>query len=64
MVALLPGPNIPQVVFFLLGGVLIGPDVLGLRNPSTVELFSEVGLGFLFLMAGYEVDPELVDDPR
>jgi Kef-type K+ transport system membrane component KefB len=27
--ALLPGPRIPQVVIFLIGGVLIGPHVLG-----------------------------------
>ena len=27
VVAILPGPRIPQVVVFLLGGVLIGPHV-------------------------------------
>lgn len=64
LIELLPGPNIPQVVLFLVGGVLIGPDVLGFGDPSTVQMFSEVGLGFLFLMAGYEVDPKLVRKPE
>lgn len=27
VIALLPGPRIPQVVIFLIGGVLIGPHV-------------------------------------
>jgi len=32
VVALLPGPRVPQVVIFLFGGVLIGPHVLGLAE--------------------------------
>ena len=32
VVAALPGPRIPQVVIFLLGGVLIGPHVLGVAD--------------------------------
>ena len=35
MVAVLPGPRIPQVVIFLLGGVLIGPHVLGVAETSS-----------------------------
>ncbi len=60
MVAALPGPRIPQVVIFLLGGVLIGPHVLGLAETSNIELLSNIGLGFLFLLAGYELDPRLL----
>ena len=52
VVALLPGPKIPQVVVFLLGGVLIGPHVLGLAETENIQLLSDVGLGFLFLLAG------------
>ena len=29
LVALLPGPRIPQVVVLLAGGMLIGPEVFG-----------------------------------
>jgi Kef-type K+ transport system membrane component KefB len=60
VVALLPGPRIPQVVVFLLGGVLIGPHVLGLAETGNIQLLSDVGLGFLFLLAGYELDPMLL----
>jgi Kef-type K+ transport system membrane component KefB len=60
---LLPGPRIPQVVVFLVGGVVIGPEVLGLGSADSLTLFSEVGLGFLFLLAGYEVDPKLIREP-
>ena len=60
LVALLPGPKIPQVVVFLLGGILIGPHVLGLAETGNIQLLSDVGLGFLFLLAGYELDPLLL----
>jgi Kef-type K+ transport system membrane component KefB len=60
VIALLPGPRIPQVVMFLLGGVLIGPHVLGLAETSNIQLLSNIGLGFLFLLAGYELDPLLL----
>jgi Kef-type K+ transport system membrane component KefB len=60
VVALLPGPRIPQVVVFLIGGVLIGPHVLGLAESGSIQLLSDVGLGFLFLLAGYELDPLLL----
>jgi Kef-type K+ transport system membrane component KefB len=60
VVAVLPGPRIPQVVIFLIGGVLIGPHVLGLAETSSIQLLSNIGLGFLFLLAGYELDPMLL----
>ena len=60
VVALLPGPKIPQVVVFLLGGILIGPHVLGVAETNNIQLLSDVGLGFLFLLAGYELDPLLL----
>ena len=56
----MPGPRVPQVVILLLGGVLIGPHVLGLAETSNIQLLSNIGLGFLFLLAGYELDPQLL----
>ncbi len=53
---LLPALRIPQVVLFILGGIVIGPQVLGLAHPSTVQILADVGLGFVFLLAGYEID--------
>jgi Kef-type K+ transport system membrane component KefB len=60
IIAMLPGPRIPQVVIFLLGGVLIGPHVLGFAETSSIQLLANIGLGFLFLLAGYELDPRLL----
>ncbi|HET9556260.1 MAG TPA: cation:proton antiporter, partial [Actinomycetota bacterium] len=59
LVALLPGPRIPQVVVLLAGGVLIGPQVLGWAGRPAIDLLANVGLGFLFLLAGYELDLHL-----
>jgi Kef-type K+ transport system membrane component KefB len=60
IVAVLPGPRIPQVVFFLIGGVIIGPHGLGVADTGSVQLVADAGLGFLFLLAGYELDPALL----
>ena len=40
--------------------MLIGPHVLGLAETENIQLLSDVGLGFLFLLAGYELDPLLL----
>ncbi len=48
--------RIPQVVVLIMGGVLIGPEAAGLAEPEEIELFANVGLGFLFLLAGYEIE--------
>jgi Kef-type K+ transport system membrane component KefB len=59
LVALLPGPRIPQIVVLLVGGVLVGPEVLGWAERPAIDLLANVGLGFLFLLAGYELDLHL-----
>lgn len=51
---------LPQVVLLLVAGILIGPSVFGWANPVDVSLLSSIGLGFLFLLAGYELDPLLL----
>lgn len=51
--------RVPQVVILIIGGILIGPEVLGWADPQGLELVSNVGLGFLFLLAGYELEPGL-----
>lgn len=60
IVAALPGPRVPQVVVLILAGVVIGPHVLGLADTGSIKLLANVGLGFLFLLAGYELDPRLL----
>ncbi len=54
--ALIPKVRVPQVVILISGGVVIGPQVLGWAEPASIELLANVGLGFLFLLAGYELD--------
>ena len=56
---LLPRLLVPQVVLLLVGGMVIGPQVLGLGTPGDVQILADVGLGFVFLLAGYEVDLRL-----
>ena len=59
LVALLPG-RIPQVIVLIIGGILIGPHSFEIADGTNIELFANLGLGFLFLMAGYEMDPSLL----
>ncbi len=55
--ALIPHQRVPQVVLLILGGILIGPEGVGLEPLQEVELVANVGLGFVFLLAGFEIDP-------
>ena len=52
--------RVPDVAIFLVAGILLGPHVLGLAETSNIQLLSNIGLGFLFLLAGYELDPQLL----
>lgn len=54
---LLPNKVIPETVFLLILGMLFGPHVLNvIDSDNAIGLLSDLGLGFLFLMAGYEID--------
>ena len=56
--ALVPRRLIPEVVVLLALGVVIGPGVLGLAALGEgIEVLREFGLGMLFLLAGYEIEP-------
>jgi Kef-type K+ transport system membrane component KefB len=49
--------RIPSVVLEIAGGIIIGPQVLGLVRPEgAVESLGRVGMCFLFLLAGMEID--------
>ncbi|MDU0967827.1 MAG: cation:proton antiporter [Actinomycetaceae bacterium] len=52
-----PHRLLPEVVLLLAYGVLIGPHGLGWVNPGPqLGLLREIGMAFLFLLAGYEVN--------
>ena len=47
----------PLVVVELLLGIIIGPQVLGLAQVDELaSFFGTLGLAFLFLFAGYEIE--------
>ncbi len=56
---LVPGRP-PQVLFLILGGIVIGPSVLGWADAVDIQLLSGLGLGFLFLLAGHVLDPRML----
>jgi Kef-type K+ transport system membrane component KefB len=56
LAGLLSRLRVPQVVILIVGGILVGPQVLAWAEPERIELISNVGLGFLFLLAGYEIE--------
>ena len=61
LVSALPAAwRVPQVVILIFSGILIGPHGLGLSETSSVKLLANIGLGFLFLLAGYELDLRLL----
>lgn len=54
---LIPGRFIPQTVLLLVTGAALGPYGLGVIEVNdAVKLLSELGMAFLFLLAGYEID--------
>lgn len=56
IVDLAPVPSVPSIVVELLAGILIGPSVLGLVEvDEPIEVLSQVGLVFLFFLAGLEI---------
>lgn len=59
LLGLLPRVRVPQVVLLLVGGILIGPQVLDLASPQAVRPLADLGLGFVFLLAGYEIDQRI-----
>ena len=58
--ALIPRVPVPQVVILILGGIAIGPVGLGLEDTEALQLIANVGLGFVFLLAGFEIEPALL----
>ena len=50
--------RLPGVVGLICGGILMGPDILGLVNPqgTTFKLFNELGKLLLMFFAGFEIN--------
>ncbi|MDN6324936.1 MULTISPECIES: cation:proton antiporter [unclassified Corynebacterium] len=61
VLAFLTGKRVPAVVFLLILGLVIGPFGFQLATDGeAVDLLRELGLGFLFLLAGMEINPSML----
>ena len=55
----IPFKLVPETVLLLIAGAVFGPYALNVINVTdAVSLLSELGMAFLFLLAGYEIDPK------
>jgi Kef-type K+ transport system membrane component KefB len=62
---LVPAVRIPSVVLEIAAGVLIGPAVLGLVEVDLpLKVLALLGLAFLLLLAGLEIDLDRLRGPR
>ena len=54
----IPGRPLSETVFLLITGTILGPYIAGwIQVTDAISLLSELGLAFLFLLAGYEINP-------
>lgn len=57
ILALITRKYIPDVIWLLIFGIVISPYMLGLSEVTeSIEIIRELGMGFLFLLAGFEVN--------
>jgi Kef-type K+ transport system membrane component KefB len=57
LAAAVPGRLLPEVVLLLVAGIVIGPFGTGIAEITPeIDMLQELGLGLLFLLAGYELD--------
>ncbi|MDY6762008.1 MAG: cation:proton antiporter [Candidatus Nanohaloarchaea archaeon] len=55
----------PLIGAYILAGILIGPDVLGIvRNTEVIRMFAELGVAFLLFMVGLELDLSRLKEVR
>jgi Kef-type K+ transport system membrane component KefB len=64
VLGLLPRLPVPGAVLQVIGGIVVGPSVLGwARIDAPVEVLSTLGLGMLLFLAGLEIDVERLRGP-
>lgn len=57
----IPTRPFPEAVVCLIGGMVCGPYALNwIHTTGAINLLSELGLAFLFLLAGYDMDPQII----
>ncbi len=64
VVGLVPSLRIPAIVLEIVGGIIIGPQVIGIATPDVhVRMMATIGLAFLLFLAGLEVDIDRLRSP-
>ncbi|MCH4181205.1 MAG: cation:proton antiporter [Atopobiaceae bacterium] len=65
LASLIPGRPVPEVVFLVFAGAILGPMGVGIvsTDAPSIQMLSQLGMAFLFLMAGYELDPQQLTGP-
>ena len=64
LVAFAPRLRLPPVVVEIVGGIVIGPQVLNFVRPDVhVRLLAQIGLAFLLFLAGLEVNLDRLRGP-
>ena len=58
----IPRQVVPETVILIAAGAILGPNTLGIihSNSEALKLLSELGCAFLFLLAGFEIDPKVL----
>lgn len=57
VIGLVPGLRLPSAVLEIVGGIIVGPAVLGWAEmDDVIRVFSLFGLAFLLFLAGLEID--------
>ena len=58
---LIPKKPVPETVLLLVGGAVLGPHLLNkIWLDESVLFVSDLGCGMLFLLAGFEIDPQVI----
>ncbi len=54
----IPNKAVPETVFLLLFGAILGPSALDVIHvDNVISFFGDMGMAFLFLLAGFEINP-------
>ncbi len=62
---LIPKGLVPETVILLVAGALLGPHAFGIIEINeAITVLSDLGLAFLFLLAGYEISPRTLKSPQ
>ena len=50
----------PLIISYIITGIIVGPSVLHLvKSPSTIELFSNIGIALLLFIIGLGLNPKV-----